>query len=42
MAEEIVPSFMLMAVQGPNAVVYVYQEKDGKANIAMSEFRKSA
>jgi vacuolar protein sorting-associated protein 29 len=36
-----VPSFMLMAVQGPSAVVYVYELVDGKANVAMSEFRKS-
>lgn len=36
----VVPSFMLMAVQGPSAVVYVYELIDGKANVAMSEFRK--
>ena len=36
----VVPSFMLMAVQGPSAVVYVYELIGGKANVAMSEFRK--
>ena len=40
--EPIVPSFMLMAIQGSNAVLYVYEEKDGKSNISMSEFKKSA
>ena len=39
---ESVPSFMLMAVQGPSAVVYVYELIDGKASVAMSEFRKDA
>ncbi|CEL93172.1 unnamed protein product [Vitrella brassicaformis CCMP3155] len=34
---EVVPSFMLMAVQGPNIVLYVYQEKEGKASVVMSE-----
>ncbi|KAF4737289.1 Vacuolar protein sorting-associated protein 29 [Perkinsus olseni] len=34
------PAFMLMAVQGSNAVVYVYQEIDGKADVGMSEFKK--
>ena len=36
----VVPSFMLIAVQGPSAVVYVYEFADGKANVSMSEFRK--
>ncbi|EEQ97502.1 vacuolar protein sorting, putative [Perkinsus marinus ATCC 50983] len=35
-----IPAFMLMAVQGSNAVVYVYQEIDGKADVGMSEFKK--
>jgi len=35
------PSFMLMAVQGPSAVVYVYELVDGKANVSLSEFSKS-
>lgn len=41
--EPIVPSFMLMAIPGggSNAVLYVYEEKDGKASIAMSEFKKA-
>jgi len=37
----IVPSFMLMAVQGPSAAIYVYELVDGKANVAMSEIRKA-
>ena len=37
-----VPSFMLMAVQGPSAVVYVYELVDGKASVSLSEFSKSA
>jgi vacuolar protein sorting-associated protein 29 len=36
----VVPSFMLMAVQGPSAAIYVYELVDGKANVAMSEIRK--
>lgn len=35
-----VPSFMLMAVQGGSVVLYVYEEREGKANVVMSEFRK--
>ena len=34
------PSFMLMAVQGDKAVVYVYEEHDGKTNVVMSEISK--
>jgi vacuolar protein sorting-associated protein 29 len=34
------PSFMLMAVQGDSAVVYVYEVKDDKLNVVMSEIRK--
>ena len=34
------PAFMLMAIQGPSAVVYVYELIDGKANVALSEFTK--
>ena len=40
-AAETVPSFMLMAVQGPSAAIYVYELVDGKANVAMSEIRKA-
>ncbi|KAL7069301.1 putative vacuolar protein sorting 29 [Cryptosporidium serpentis] len=35
-----VPSFMLMALQGKKVVLYVYDLKDGKTNVAMSEFSK--
>eukprot|EP01068_Selenidium_serpulae_P004761 Selendium_serpulae@DN3739_c0_g1_i2.p1 len=31
------PSFMLMAINGPSVALYVYEEKDGKANVVMSE-----
>ena len=34
------PSFMLMAVQGEAAVVYVYECKAEKLNVVMSEIRK--
>jgi vacuolar protein sorting-associated protein 29 len=37
-----IPSFMLMAIQGPSAVVYVYELVDGKANVSLSEFSKSS
>ncbi|CBZ52439.1 putative vacuolar protein sorting 29 [Neospora caninum Liverpool] len=37
---EKVPSFMLMAVQGSSVVLYVYEEKNGKAEVVMSEFKK--
>eukprot|EP00382_Lankesteria_abbotti_P005691 CAMPEP_0113848598 /NCGR_PEP_ID=MMETSP0372-20130328/2582_1 /TAXON_ID=340204 /ORGANISM="Lankesteria abbotti" /LENGTH=192 /DNA_ID=CAMNT_0000818131 /DNA_START=48 /DNA_END=626 /DNA_ORIENTATION=+ /assembly_acc=CAM_ASM_000359 len=34
------PSFMLMAVQGSNVMLYVYEEKNGKPVVVMSEFHK--
>ena len=34
------PSFMLMAVQGDKAVIYVYEEQDGATNVVMRD-RKS-
>ncbi len=39
--DKVVPSFMLMAVQGPTAAIYVYELVNGKANVAMSEIRKT-
>jgi vacuolar protein sorting-associated protein 29 len=36
------PSFMLMAVQGHSAIVYVYELVDGKANVSLSEFTKQS
>ncbi|PHJ25129.1 vacuolar protein sorting 29, partial [Cystoisospora suis] len=39
---EKVPSFMLMAVQGSSVVLYVYEEKGGKAEVVMSEFKKES
>lgn len=36
-----VPSFMLMAIQGPSAVVYVYECIDGAAKVTLSEFTKT-
>eukprot|EP00922_Rhytidocystis_sp_ex-Travisia-forbesii_P026700 GHVS01039055.1.p1 GENE.GHVS01039055.1~~GHVS01039055.1.p1 ORF type:complete len:261 (+),score=95.35 GHVS01039055.1:79-783(+) len=35
------PSFMLMAVQGASVVLYVYEEREGKASVVMSELHKS-
>jgi vacuolar protein sorting-associated protein 29 len=35
------PSFMLMAIQGPSVVVYVYELVDGQANVSLSEFSKA-
>lgn len=37
-----VPSFMLMAIQGNSAVVYVYELLEGKASVSLSEFTKGA
>ncbi|SCM08339.1 vacuolar protein sorting-associated protein 29, putative [Plasmodium chabaudi adami] len=35
-----IPSFILMAISKSSIVVYVYEEKDGKMNVEMSELRK--
>eukprot|EP00922_Rhytidocystis_sp_ex-Travisia-forbesii_P026694 GHVS01039047.1.p1 GENE.GHVS01039047.1~~GHVS01039047.1.p1 ORF type:complete len:215 (+),score=38.50 GHVS01039047.1:101-745(+) len=39
--EDVRPSFMLMAVQGASVVLYVYEERDGKASVVMSELHKN-
>lgn len=36
------PSFMLMALQGASVVLYIYEEREGKAEVVMSEFSKPA
>jgi vacuolar protein sorting-associated protein 29 len=36
------PSFMLMAIQGPSVVVYVYELMNGHANVSLSEFSKAS
>ena len=36
----VVPSFMLMAVQGPSAAIYTYELVEGNANVVMSEIHK--
>lgn len=36
------PSFMLMALQGSSVVLYIYEEREGKAEVVMSEFTKPA
>eukprot|EP01066_Platyproteum_vivax_P005307 Platyproteum_vivax@DN16742_c0_g1_i1.p1 len=38
--QECVPSFMLMAVQGSNVILYTYEEHAGKSNVEMHEFQK--
>mmetsp|Transcript_35110 Transcript_35110/g.76862 ORF Transcript_35110/g.76862 Transcript_35110/m.76862 type:complete len:190 (+) Transcript_35110:68-637(+) len=35
--EDVVPSFMLMAIQGQTVVLYTYKEEEGKANVVMSK-----
>jgi len=37
---DIVPSFMLMAVQGSSVVVYTYEEHDGETKVTMNEVKK--
>ena len=39
---EVTPSFILLAVQGPKVVTFVYEMKNGKLDITQSEFSKSA
>ncbi|CAK0826292.1 unnamed protein product [Prorocentrum cordatum] len=38
---DVVPSFMLMAVQGSGVVLYTYEEKDGEAKVSMNELKKN-
>merc|ERR1719352_2276377 len=37
---DITPSFMLMAIQGPSAVLYTYEEHDGETKVSMNELKK--
>jgi len=37
----VIPSFMLMAIQGSQAVVYVYELVDGKQKVVQATFTKS-
>lgn len=37
---DVVPSFVLLAVQGSKVVTYVYELKDGKVEVSKSEFQK--
>lgn len=41
MTTEVVPSFMLLAVQGPKVVTYVYELKDDQCEVSRSEFSKA-
>lgn len=34
------PSFMLMAITGVKIALYVYEEREGRTNVVMSEFKK--
>ena len=36
-----VPSFILLAIQGPKVVTYVYELKNGKVEVSKSEFQKA-
>ena len=38
---EVIPSFMLMAIQGNQAVVYVYEIVDGKQKVSQTKFEKN-
>lgn len=38
--EKVVPSFILLAVQGPNVVCYVYELIDGEVEVSKTEFSK--
>jgi len=37
---DVVPSFMLMAVQSSSVVLYTYEEVDGDAKVSMNELKK--
>ncbi|KAG5192484.1 vacuolar protein-like protein sorting 29 [Tribonema minus] len=41
-AEPIVPSFMLLAIQGARCVAYVYELRGGQVDVTKSEFTKDA
>jgi vacuolar protein sorting-associated protein 29 len=40
-AEEVVPSFILLAIQGSKCVTYVYELKAGEVEVSKSEFSKA-
>lgn len=37
---DITPSFMLMAIQGPNVVLYTYEENNGETKVTSTELKK--
>ena len=37
---EVIPSFVLLAIQGTKVVTYVYELKNGKVEVSKSEFQK--
>ncbi|KAI9908983.1 hypothetical protein PsorP6_014727 [Peronosclerospora sorghi] len=39
-ARDVIPSFMLMALQGPKVVVFLYELKGGNVVVSKSEFTK--
>ena len=39
---DVVPSFILLAVQGNKVVTYVYELKDGEVAVSKSEYTKKA
>eukprot|EP00636_Phaeomonas_parva_P012075 CAMPEP_0118854596 /NCGR_PEP_ID=MMETSP1163-20130328/2748_1 /TAXON_ID=124430 /ORGANISM="Phaeomonas parva, Strain CCMP2877" /LENGTH=190 /DNA_ID=CAMNT_0006787347 /DNA_START=149 /DNA_END=721 /DNA_ORIENTATION=- len=39
---QVTPSFMLLAIQGSSACIYVYELKDDEVEVSKSEFSKSA
>jgi vacuolar protein sorting-associated protein 29 len=41
MTTEVVPSFMLLAIQGPKVVTYVYELKGDSCEVSRSEFSKA-
>lgn len=42
LSSAVVPSFILLAVQGPKIVTFVYEIKEGQLEISKSEFTKRA
>jgi vacuolar protein sorting-associated protein 29 len=38
--EEVIPSFILLAIQGTKVMCYVYEEKNGNVDVSKIEFVK--
>jgi len=42
LTEDVVPTFVLMDIQGGHVVTYVYQLKDGEVKVDKMEYSKSS